>query len=292
MDKKTVGYYFRIFDPGKNGLHSTDDLSTKLKYEFVLGDPNDNFLFFFNPGRRQREICRDVFARNNPLRNASGNNEEITIADFRHSQRWFECKVDPMMCKGDLHFFSKCPATPKYQRPRTHERTTGISQNLDDSEANKFPDVVGVIAEDPLLTRCARVCFTSTEDDQAEQHDHGTIDEVLGDSDIERGGDDPEPLLGHPESRPRTFNHEAGIDVFEIIHWFSQQILLDLKCRLDGSYVRSSMGQKKDRTQFSIISYKPASLRLRLVTLGCLAQTCSIRPRNTRQRLMEFDPHR
>ena len=70
------------------------------------------------------------------------------------------------------------------------------------------------------MTRFAQVCFTGTEADQAEQHDHGTIDEVLGDPDMERGGDAPEeavPLPCHPESRPYTFNHEVGVDVFEVV---------------------------------------------------------------------------
>ena len=85
-----------------------------------------------------------------------------------------------MLRTADLNFFCNCLVKPKYQRPRAHERTTNIPQNLDDSEAYTFTDVVGVIAEDFLLTQ------------GAEQHDHGTIDEVLGDSDMERGGDDPE----------------------------------------------------------------------------------------------------
>ena len=51
-------------------------------------------------------------------------------------------------------------------------------------------------------------------------------------------------------------------------------------------------GRKDVRTQFSINPYKPASLRLRLATLGWLAQTCSIGPGNARQRRIDFDPHR
>ena len=120
-----------------------------------------------------------------PLQDANGNNKVITIADIRHIQRWFERKVDPILCKGDIDFFSNCPATAKHQLPRTHERTFGIPQNLDDLEANEFADVVGVIAEDLHLTLCAQVCSTGTEDDQAAQHDYGTIDEVLGDPDME-----------------------------------------------------------------------------------------------------------
>ena len=124
--------------------------------------------------------------------------------------------------------------TPEHLRLWTHERTPGIPRNLDDLEAIEFADVLGTVAEELHLTRCAQVCFTGTEDDQAEQDDHGTIDEVLGDPDTERGGDAPEeadrlleqmPLPGHPESRP-----------------YSWRALLDLRCRLNGSYIRSSMG--------------------------------------------------
>ena len=102
--------------------------------------------------------------------------------------------------------------TPEHLRIWTLERIPGIPRNLDDVEKNEFADVLGTTAEDLHLTRCAQVCFTGTEDDQAEQHDHGTIDEVLGDPDTERGGDAsedaerkadaPEQILlhGHPES--------------------------------------------------------------------------------------------
>ena len=89
MDKKSVGYYFRIFDPGKNGLQSTDDVSMKLKCELVLGDPNNNFLYI---SIRADDKVKSTVVRLHevdPLRNANGNIEVITIADIRHIQRWF-----------------------------------------------------------------------------------------------------------------------------------------------------------------------------------------------------------
>ena len=100
--------------------------------------------------------------------------------------------------------------TPEHLRFWTLERTPGIPRNMGDLETIEFADVLGTIAEDLHLTRCAQVCSTGTEDDQAEQHDQGTLDEVLGDPDMERGGDaleevdreaDPPeqiPLPGHP----------------------------------------------------------------------------------------------
>ena len=80
-----------------------------------------------------------------------------------------------------------------------HERTPGIPRCVDDLGA----DVLGAIAEDQ---------HSGTEEDQAEQRDQGTIDEVLGDQDMEGGGNALEeadreadlreqmPLPGHPES--------------------------------------------------------------------------------------------
>ena len=117
----------------------------------------------------------------------------------------------------------------------------------------EFADVLGAIAQDFHLTRCAQVCFTGTEEDQAERHDHGPIDEVFGDQDMDEGGDvlddadregdlraarspqhyinaaktfrcqvcdntRPKPQT-HKVSPPRpcTFDHEVGVDLFEIV---------------------------------------------------------------------------
>ena len=82
-------------------------------------------------------------------------------------------------------------------------------------------------------------------------------------------------------SRPRTrnispllfytLNHQVGVDVFEII---------------DPVGVRFSSDH-----DFSIIPYTSTSLRLRLVTSGWLVRNCSIRPRNARQRGIQFNSH-
>ena len=87
MDKKSVGYYFRIFDLGKNRLQSTDDLLMKLKYEFVLGDPNNNFLYISISDDDKEKSVEIYLHEVDPLRNASGNNEVITVADLQHIQR-------------------------------------------------------------------------------------------------------------------------------------------------------------------------------------------------------------
>ena len=220
----------------------------KLKYEFVLGDPNINFPHIpFQDGGKEKpvEMCSlDVV----PLQNASGNVEMTIISDTLHIQRRSERKNG----SNDVARRFSSVILPRSRNtcvPGTHERVLGIPQHLDDLETNEIADVVGVIAEDFHLTRCAQAWFTGKEDDQAEQHDHGTIDEVPGDPYMERGGDSPEeadrevnlleqvPLLGQPESRPCTFNHEVGNDVFEII-----DLVDNLRCRLCGSCIHSSLG--------------------------------------------------
>ena len=133
------------------------------------------------------------------------------IADTRHTQRWSERKVDPMLCKRDLAFFCNCLVTLENLRLCAHERTPGIPRNVGDLETAQFVDVLDAIAEDQHLTRCAQVCFTGTEEDQAEQCDQGTIDEVLGDQYMEEGDAldkadreadllEQMPVFGHPES--------------------------------------------------------------------------------------------
>ena len=285
--------FFRIFDPGKNGLQLTVDFSMQLKNEFVLDDPNVIFpyiRFLDDDKERPVEMCS---LKTYPLQNASGNDKVINIADTRHIQRRSERKIVAMLCKGDLDFLCTCSVTPEHLRRLTHERTPGIPRNLDDLKTNEFADVLGRIDEDLHLTRCAQVRFTGTEDDQAEHHDHGTIDEVLGDPDMERGGDAPEeadreadppeqiPLLGHPE---------VDIDVFEIIDLVDMRSsTLDAVC-MGVTYVQEWVERKSNCTSPSLHTRLQA-FHLRLVTSGWLAQTLSIRPGNARQRRIHFNFH-
>ena len=113
------------------------------------------------------------------------------------------------MCKGDLAFFRNCPLTLENLRLWARERTPGVPRNVDDLETIEFADLLGTIAENQDLTRCAQVCFAGTKEDcQAQQHDQGTIDEVLEHQDVGEGGDVLEEAdileqmsqLGHPES--------------------------------------------------------------------------------------------
>ena len=108
--------------------------------------------------------------------------------------------------------------------------------------------------EDLHSTLCTQVCFTGTEEDRAEQHDHGTIDEILGDPDTDapeeadREADLPEPipLPGHPESRPETFSHEVGVDVFEIIDPVGMRSsTLDAVC-MEVTFVQVWVERKSD----------------------------------------------
>ena len=113
----------------------------------------------------------------------------VIIAETRHAQRWSERNVDPTLRNGDLVFFCNCPMTWKGLRLWAYEPSLGLPRNVEDLETVEFADVFGAIVEDHHLTRCAQACFTRTEEDQAEQHDHGTIEYVLGDQDTEEGGD-------------------------------------------------------------------------------------------------------
>ena len=113
-----------------------------------------------------------------------------------------------MLCKGDFAFSCNCTVSLGSLRLWAHEHTPGIPRDVEDLETVEFADVLSAIAEDQHLTQCADVCFTGTEEDQAEQRDQGTTDEVLGDQDMEGGDalheDDREaglleqmPPLGH-----------------------------------------------------------------------------------------------
>ena len=65
------------------------------------------------------------------LQNVNGNDKVIIIADTRHTQRWSEHKVDPMLCKGDLALFFICPVMLESLRLWAHERTLGIPRNVE-----------------------------------------------------------------------------------------------------------------------------------------------------------------
>ena len=162
---------------------------TRLKNEFAANDPNVFFSyvpFSDDDTERPSEVCSpEMFF----LQNMDVSDKVIVIAGTRHTQRRSEREINPTLCKGDQAFFCNCPTTVENLRLWAHERTLGIPRNVDDLETVEFADVLGAIAEDQHLTRCAQVCFTGAEGDQAEQHDHGTIDEVLGDQDMEEGGD-------------------------------------------------------------------------------------------------------
>ena len=186
--KMAVGHFSKIFDSGENGLQLNYDSVTRLKNESAAN--GKTFLSAFT---------RNVFITRHGC-------------DTRHTRRWSECKIDHTLCQGDLAFFCNCPRTLENMRLWTHERTPCIPRHVDDLETVEFADVLGSIAEDQHLTRCPQVCFTDTEEDQAERHDQETIDEVLGDQDMEEGGDVLEeadreadlleqmPLPFHPES--------------------------------------------------------------------------------------------
>ena len=56
------------------------------------------------------------------------------------------------------------------------------------------------------------------------------------------------PLLDYPESRPCTFNHEVGIDVFEIIDSVGKRSLtVDVVCKR-VAYVQVMVERKSERS--------------------------------------------
>ena len=157
-----VGHFSKIFDPGQNGQQLADDSVTRLKNEFAASDPNIIFYIPFQDDNTERsfEMCSlEMF-----LLNANASDKVITIADTRHMQRWSAREVDPMLCEGDLAFFCNCPATLENLRLWAHERTPGIPRNVDDLGTVEFADVLGAIAEDQHLTRCAQERFRGTEE--------------------------------------------------------------------------------------------------------------------------------
>ena len=87
----------------------------------------------------------------------------IITADTRHTRRWSERKINPTLCKGVPAFFGNCPTTLE-NGVYGHTSALLVSdENVDDLETVEFPDLLGTIAADQQLTRCAQVCFASTE---------------------------------------------------------------------------------------------------------------------------------
>ena len=175
-----VGHFAKICGPGKNGQQLTDDSVTRFKTEFATNGPNVVFSYIpFQDDDTERlvDTCSpEMFL----VQNVNVNDRVIIITNTRHTQRWSEREIDPLLCTEDLAFFCNCLVTLENLRLWAHERTPGIPRNVEALETVEFVDVLDAIAEDQHLTRCAQVCFTGTEEDQAEQRDQGTIDEILG----------------------------------------------------------------------------------------------------------------
>ena len=145
--------------PGKNGLQLTDDSVTRLRNEFATNDPNITFSYIpyqDDDMEKPVEMCSLEMLL---LQNANASDTVIITADTKHTHRVSEREVDPKLCKVDLAFFRNCPVTLENLRLWAHARTPGIPRNVDDLETVEFADVLGAIAEDQHLTRCAQVCF-------------------------------------------------------------------------------------------------------------------------------------
>ena len=98
----------KIFDLGKNGLQLTDDSVTRLKkiicYETIRMSFSHTFHFRTTT---RRDLTKCVHSKKRERERARSS----SLLTTRHTQRWAERKVDPMLCKGDLAFFCNCPVT-------------------------------------------------------------------------------------------------------------------------------------------------------------------------------------
>ena len=100
--------FFLDFDPVKNRQQLTGDSVTRLKNEFATNDLN---------------VIFRTFQFRTTTQHANASDKVIIIADTRHTLRWSEREVDPMLCRGDLAFFCNCPVTLENLRLWAHERT-------------------------------------------------------------------------------------------------------------------------------------------------------------------------
>ena len=175
-----VGHFAKIFDSGKNGLQLTDDSKAKLRNEFDANDPNVFFSYVPFPTdytKRPAGVCSlDMFL----LQNVDVSDKVIIIADTRHTQRWSGRENNPTLCKGDSAFFCNCPIDiGKLASLGTRAHSLVSHEMWMIWKQSSLPTSLGAIAEDQQVQQ----------EDQAEQRDQGTIDEVLGNQDMEEGGD-------------------------------------------------------------------------------------------------------
>ena len=116
------------------------------------------------------------------LQNVNANDKVFIIVDTRHTQRWSERRVDPMLCKGDLVFFcyghwKMCVSGHTSALLASNETwTTRKQSNLRtfserSLKINMWLDVLRYVSQVQKRTK-------------NEQRDHGTTDEVLVDQDI------------------------------------------------------------------------------------------------------------
>ena len=121
-----IGIFTKIFDLGKHGLQLTDDFVMRLKNKFASNDPNVVFScapFLYDDMERLVEMCSlEMYLSHN----VNINDKVIIIADTRHTHRWSEREVVPMLWNRDLAFFCNCPTT--YERTPTKCGRSGNSR--------------------------------------------------------------------------------------------------------------------------------------------------------------------
>ena len=89
----------------------TDDSVMRLKNEFATNAAIAVFSYIpFQDDDMERpvDMCSlEMFL----LQIVNMNDKVIIIADTRHTERWFERKVDHMLCNWGIAFFCNCAAT-------------------------------------------------------------------------------------------------------------------------------------------------------------------------------------
>ena len=126
----------------------------------------------------------------NPSQNANGNVKVITIADnTTHPEKVRTEKL------------SSCCATvssvtlPRHRNTCVTGHTSVLLGSHETWMTRKRTNLRTSLVRSPKTSTwhdALKHVFTGTQDDQAEQHDQGTIDEVPGDPYMEQGGGTPE----------------------------------------------------------------------------------------------------
>ena len=134
---QTVGHYFEMFDPGKNGFQLTGESTSKLNYEFALDKLYDNFMYISLPDNDVEKATEVCSLETYLVQDTNESDEVITITEARHTQRRSRGKFDLVLYKKDLAFSGNHSKMPERL---THKHASGAPHIL-------FSDILGTIIE-------------------------------------------------------------------------------------------------------------------------------------------------